>query len=142
MKLKLKVTKTLKRTLKIQAGGQEMERIDFIMACLTEHLRTNEKLWANKIESYKNLLIERQEGLKTLKDSFTDETPIEEKRERLKNYYKEHKMYRDIHSKNKKMENIILNLDENHYYGLMILAESRELTIEAYTINYLQTLCK
>lgn len=140
MKLKLKVSKSLKRDLKLKAVKVDQERTEFILKHLLDHIESNDQIWSGKIEAYLEILKERDLGLIALKESFTEETLLEDQRHALKAYYADHKMYRHIISKQKKLENIILTLNDESYYALRMMAEEKEMPIEAYTLQYLHTL--
>jgi len=137
MKLKLKITKHLKRQLKINASKMDQERTNYVLELLKQHITDNSSVWTSKVETYPQLLIDRKEGLEVLKASFTEDMPIEEQRAQLKEYYVTHHMYVNYYNKNKKYENLILTLEDNDYYALCLIGESKQESVEKYVADFL-----
>jgi len=143
MKLKLKLTKTLKRQLKESAVKQDLERNEYVIKELLNHIESKKSIWENKVEGYAEFLVSREENLLKLKESFEDsDIPLEEQRLRLKKYYNDNHMYREYTNKNRKLENLILNLEENQYYALQIIADDSQMTLESYAVTFLNYLIK
>lgn len=141
MKLKLKVVKVLKRELKVMAKKEDQERPDYIVNELKKLIEDKKDLWLDKVETYPALLIERQNNLAKLREELEEsEKSVEEQREILKVYYEAHHMYLDYDSKNRKFENLILNLEDTDYYALNIIADNNQRTIESFTVDYLNRL--
>lgn len=139
MKIKLKVSKKLKSELKGKAESNSVERKVYIQNLLEKHIGDNKSIWENKIEGYAEFLLEREEKLSALKIELdeNEEMSAKEKGSILKEFYKENKFFRTEINKNKKLENIIINLDDELYYALNILADNKELSIENYTVELL-----
>ena len=132
MKLKLKVSKQLKRALKQKATAMEMERTPYLLKVLHEHLKKC-NMDSSKVPEYKTFLDKRVVELEALKTQLEeDEVPTEEKRTQLKKFYETHHMYRHVQSKNRQLENIILTLEDDDYYCLMMLADQDKQTVENY----------
>lgn len=132
MKIKCKVSKQLKRALKHKAASQEMERTAYILQSLKAHTQAA-GISEDAVEAYKVFLEERTVNLNALKLALEDEhVEQEEKRQRLKEFYLTHHMYRPVVSKHRQMENIILQVDEMDYYILMMLADQSQQTVENY----------
>ena len=143
MKLKLKLSKTLKRQLKEQAALKEMERNDYVISVIKEHIQSKKELWQDTVEDYPAILEKRQSDLILLKESHEEkELPIEEIRAELKAFYNENHMYLDFENKNRKFENLILQLDETDYYALKIIADDSKVTLESYSVTFLHHLVK
>lgn len=137
MKIKLKVTKTMKRTLKIQAEKQLLERVDYTIALLKTHLSACESLWQAEVKEYPDVLKAREEALIALKATLEDAEPSE-RASQLKLFYEENHYYRDFTNKNRKLENLILPVDDDVFYGLSILAEKNAMTLHRYVVDLLQ----
>jgi|LGVE01.1.fsa_nt_gb predicted HicB family RNase H-like nuclease len=137
MKLKLKVSKTLKKSLKIKAEANELERNNYVIGLLQTLVDENKSLWVDQVEAYPELVAERQQGLEALKESFTEEISINEQRAQLKAYYTENHLYINIYSTKKKFENLMLPLEDNVYYALCILGEADKLSVEHFVIAHL-----
>jgi len=143
MKLKLKLSKTLKRQLKEQAALKEMERNDYVISVIKEHIQSKKELWQDTVEDYPAILEKRQSDLILLKESHEEkELPVEERRAELKAFYSENHMYLDFENKNRKFENLILQLDETDYYALKIIADDSKVTLESYSVTFLHHLVK
>lgn len=142
MKLKLKVTKNLKKNLKDLSNKVELERKDYVKAEVLSHIKENKKDWCERIDGYAEFLENRSKNLENLKAELAEDLEIssKEKQARLRNFYKENLMFDRPTNKNKKLENIIIDLDEHDYYALQILSENKEMTIEDYTVEVLQHL--
>lgn len=142
MKLKLKVSKTLKRDLKIKATSLNIERKEYVFNELMNYINTKNDLWKDKIDGYAEFVENRNAKLVELKISLeeNDEMSSIDKRTILINYYIENKMYRDIISKNRKLENIIIDLSEEDYNKAALISEYNGKTIESNTIDFLQRL--
>lgn len=143
MKLKLKVSKVLKRDLKVLAKKEEMERPDYVLSLLQTYISENKDVWQDKIDGYESFLSQREERLEKLKEELdlSDKT-IEEQRSELKAFYVNNHMYRAYDSQKRKFENIIVSLTDHDYYALMIIADKHETTIEVNTVAYLQRYVK
>lgn len=143
MKLKLKLSKTLKRQLKEQAALKEIDRVEYVLSVLKEHIQSKKELWQETVESYPALLEKRQSDLVLLKETLEEkDIPLEEKRAELKAFYSENHMYLDFKNKNRKFENLILQLDETDYYALKIIADDSKVTLESYAVTFLHHLVK
>lgn len=139
MKLKLKVTKTLKRALKEKAIEASMERVDFIHQVIMDHINAQKYLWEKDVATYPTLLMDRQKGLEDLKETLEESDLSKEVQlARLKAYYKEHHMYRVFYSKKRKFENIIIHLDDEIYFALCLIGEANMQAVETYTVNLLE----
>jgi len=136
MKLKLKVSKNLKRDLRKLAEGQEIERMTYILNTIEKHLEDNSTIWKPHIDEYPALLEKRQLELVSLKESLEEEEDST-KRATLKKFYQENHMYVDFISRQRKFENIIIPLSEQSYYGLCLLAEDKKMTVERFTVELL-----
>ena len=139
MKIKLKVSKTLKRKLKLNADEKSLDRKVFIKESLLKHIEEKKDEWSKRIDGYEVFINSRTENLKLLKEELADNEEISdyEKQKTLKAFYKEHFMFLTVINKNRKLENIIVDLEEEAFYALQILAENKEQTIETYTTDLL-----
>jgi len=143
MKLKLKVSKALKRELKVLASKKEMERPDFVITLLQTYIDDNKSVWEDKIKTYASFLVDREKNLEKLKLELEEsDKTIEEQRSELKAFYTANKMYRAYDSQKRKFENIIISINEEQYFALMIIADKNETTIESNTVSYLQRYIK
>lgn len=140
MKLRLKISKQLKRQLKISAG--EIERTDYVLDILKNYVSEHKPVNENDIASYKQFLEEREQGLMDLQaaQDQDEETSIDEKRKVLKAYYEAHHMYRTFYSNKRKYENLTLHMDEALYYPLMMLADEHKTTLENFVENLIHHL--
>ena len=136
MKLKLKVSKNLKRDLRKEAEKKDIERMDYILNIISDHLNETKDIWAAHVEAYPSLLEERQVALAALKERLVDEED-DIKRQTLKAFYQENHMYIDFVNRQRKFENLIIPLEENDYYGLCLLAENKKMTVERFTVDLL-----
>ncbi len=139
MKLKLKVPKTLKRNLKESAQKKSIERKVFVKEQILELIESKRSVWESKIDGYEEFLKDRDLRLNQLKQSLEEdeEKTIHEKRDILKNFYYEQKIFRYVLNKNRKLENIIIDLEDNEYYAIQILADDKEEAIETYVVDFL-----
>ncbi len=139
MKLKLKVPKTLKRNLKEIAQKKSIERKDYVKEQLLELIESKRSIWESRIDTYEEFLNERDSRLIKLKESLEEdeEKTVYEKRDILKNFYYDEKIFRYVQNKNRKLENIIIDLKDNEYYAIQILADDQEEAIESYVVNFL-----
>lgn len=134
MKLKLKIAKQLKRQLKVLSEKAQKERVDYVREFLLNHLQENKVDWDDKVKDYPQVLIKREEALKLLKEELeeSDKEP-DKKKAIMKAFYKDNHYYLDFVNKNRKLENLIIPLEDESYYGLRILAEKQCVTVEKYT---------
>jgi len=136
MKLKLKVSKNLKRDLRKLAEGQDVERMVYILNAIEKHLEDNSTIWKPYVDDYPALLEKRQLELIALKESLEEEEDSF-KRVAMKEFYQENHMYVDLMNKQRKFENLIIPLSEQLYYGLCLLAEDKKMTVERFTVELL-----
>lgn len=115
MKIKLNVTKDLKRNLKIKAEEKEIERNDYIYEIINNFVKENENVWVSKIES----IIKNE----TEEEELLHETKAKEAMKKTR----------------KKLQPIILNVDEKTYYALEILAETEEKSKEDLIVKMLNS---
>lgn len=142
MKLKLKVSKTLKRNLKELANAKSLDRKAFIKDAVLNHVNVNKEKWIDRIEGYDAFVITRVEELEKLRQELSENLELSnhEKQQTLIKFYKDNYMFIKAINRSKKQENIIIDLDEQTYYAMQILAENNEQTIETYTVEFLQHL--
>lgn len=134
MKLKLKITKTLKRHLRQIAEKSNKERNQFVQDLLESHLKENETVWLDRVADYPSLLDQRQQNLEALKLTLED-AEKEDRLSQLKTFYADNHMYREYNSKHRKLENLIIPLSETTYYALRILGENKGMSLERYVID-------
>lgn len=132
MKLKLKVSKKVKKDLKDIASKAEIERNEFVLKSFVNYIASHEDEWVNLVDGYPEFIVNRAKNLESLKEQLTENESItkEEQMSTLKAFYKDNKMFLPVVGKQKKLENIIVHLDEKMYYALQILAENRGMVIE------------
>ncbi|MCH4890924.1 hypothetical protein EZV73_25310 [Acidaminobacter sp. JC074] len=136
MKLKLKVSKNLKRDLRKEAEKKDMERMDYVLNIIREHLDETKDIWEAYVEAYPSLLEKRQIALAELKEKLVDEAD-DIKRQTLKAFYQENHMYIDFVNRQRKFENLIIPLEDDVYYGLCLLGENKKMTVERFTVELL-----
>lgn len=112
MKIKLSVTKVMKRTLKKQAEAKGIERNDYIYELITNFVNEKAAIWETEIE-------------KIIETAKLDGVELSEKARSA--------MKKTAH----KMQPIILNVDEKTYYALGIIANESGLTREALIVSFL-----
>lgn len=133
MKIKLKISKQLKRELKEQATALEVERTIFVVQELKKWADQNKESWENLVETYPSFVETREADYETLKEKLvSEEADSKDTTDQLRAFRIEHKMFPYIKSKNKKNENLILNVEEELYYALQILAELNNMCVENY----------
>ena len=113
MKIKLNVTKDLKRELKLKAEKKDLERNAFIYEIIEAYIKENEDLWLSEVDQ----LIEIANA---------DETSVEDKA----------KM--QMKKTTKKQQPIILNVEERTYYAIGIIAKEKNLSREELLIDLLK----
>lgn len=113
MKIKLNVTKDMKRALKKQAEAKDIERNEYIYQAIAAYVEEHAKLWEGEID-------------KILETAKLDGVDLSEKAKSA--------MKKTV----KKMQPIILNVDEKTYYALGIIASDQELTKEALVVSFLK----
>lgn len=94
--------------------------------------------WHDKVDSYPEVLLKREEALKKLKNEL-EESDLDDHRKKdiIKKFYKDNHYYIDFVNRNRKLENLIIPLTETAYYGLCLLAEKNGVTLEKYTSQLL-----
>jgi len=112
MKIKLNMTKDLKRILKQKAKEQEAERNDYIYAIIKDYVSQKEAVWGPKIETI-------------LEVSKLDEMSSEERAKT------------EMKKTTKKLQALILDVDEKTYYCLALIAKKSKTTKEQLLINLL-----
>jgi len=112
MKIKLNVTKDLKRDLKIKAKEKELDRNDYIYEVIKDFIKEEESVWVSEID-------------KIIEVANSDETANEDKAKG------------QMKRTTKKQQPIILNVDEKTYYALAIIAKNLDLKKEELLINKL-----
>jgi hypothetical protein len=112
MKIKINVTKDLKRELKLLAANDDVERIDYIYNLIASYIKKKEAVWIEKIDN----VIE-----------------VSEKNE----IAGEEKAKQNMQKTTKKLQPIILNVDERTFYALAIIAKKGKKTKEQLIINLL-----
>jgi len=112
MKIKLNVTKDLKRDLKLKAKEKELERNDYIYEIINNFVKEKESVWASKIEGI-------------IKNANSDEISNEDKAKG------------SMKKTTKKLQPIILNVDEKTYYALSIVAKKMKKPKEDLMVNLL-----
>lgn len=117
MKIKLNMTKDLKRILKDKAKEKDMERNDYIYQVIQEFLMNKEAVWGPKIQTI-------------LEVSKLDEISPEKRAKT------------EMKKTTKKLQALILNVDEKTYYCLAIIAKKSKTTKEQLLINLLSNISK
>lgn len=112
MKIKINITKDLKRELKLLAAKEELERNDYIYKIIAEYVAKKEAVWIDKIESI-------------LEVSAQNEVSAEEKAKQ------------SMPKTTKKLQPLILNVDERTFYALAIIAKKGKKTKEQLLINHI-----
>lgn len=125
MKVKLKVTKSTKRNLKLKAIEHKMTRKDYVRSKFIDHINAHKDLWCDKIKGYKASYEEKSKGLNDLLQSQVKNKAAtrNEKVEALRNYYEKNNIHMYQLPKNALHENIIFRLTEEEYFALHILAD-------------------
>jgi len=113
MKIKLNVTKDLKRELKLKAEKKDLERNAFIYEIIEAYIKENEDLWLSEVDQ----LIEIANA---------DETSVEDKAKK------------QMKKTTKKQQPIILNVEERTYYAIGIIAKEKNLSREELLIDLLK----
>lgn len=117
MKIKLNVTKDLKRDLKQKAKEKELERNDYIYEVINNFVKEKETVWVSKIEGI-------------IKNANSDEISNEDKaRDGMK-------------KTTKKLQPIILNVDERTYYALAIVSKKSKKSKEDLLVNLLTNIIR
>jgi len=113
MKIKLNVTKDLKRELKLKAEKKDLERNAFIYEIIEAYIKENEDLWLSEVDQ----LIEIANA---------DETSVEDKAKK------------QMKKTTKKQQPIILKVEERTYYAIGIIAKEKNLSREELLIDLLK----
>lgn len=138
MKLKLKVSKSLKRNLKKIAENHSVERKEYLLNAFKALLEANKEIWTGNIETYIETLKERENALESLKTSLLEsDISQDEKRDIMLKFYTDNKMYKTFNNKNKKLENIIIDFQDEDFYALKLIAENHSKTVEDYSVEFL-----
>ncbi|MBN2259925.1 MAG: hypothetical protein JW702_05250 [Clostridiales bacterium] len=117
MKIKLNISKELKRNLKIKASEKELDRNDYIYEIIENFLNEKESIWGPKIEHILEL-------------AYVDEISIEEKaRVAMK-------------KTTRKLQPLILNVNEKTFFALAIVAKKSKKTKEEMLVNLLTNVVK
>ena len=103
MKIKLSVTKDMKRALKKQAEAKGVERNEYICQLMASFVEDNVSVWESKID-------------KIVETAKLDGVDLSEKAKSA--------MKKTAH----KMQPIILNVDEKTYFALGIIASEQNMT--------------
>jgi hypothetical protein len=140
MKVKLKVTKTTKRNLKIKAIENKMTRKDYVKQLFIDHIEGHEDLWGDKINGYKESYEKKSLALNELLQYQlkNKEATRNENVEALRDFYKKNNIHMYNLPKNSIYENIIFRLTEEQYFALHILADLKNMALE----NYAEDLVK
>lgn len=117
MKIKLNMTKDLKRILKQKAKEKELERNDYIYEIIAEFISKKEAVWGPKIETI-------------LEVSKLDEMSPEERAKT------------EMKKTTKKLQALILDIDEKSYYCLALVAKKSKTTKEELLINLLTNITR
>jgi hypothetical protein len=112
MKIKLNISKDLKRNLKIKAKERELERNDFIYEIIFNLLKEKEAVWLPKIDN-------------VLDVANKEELTVEEKARK------------DMKKTTKNLQPLILNVDEKTFFALAIIAKKLKKSKEEMLINIL-----
>lgn len=113
MKIKLNVSKDLKRDLKTKGKEKELDRNDFIYEVINNYLEAEKSLWSSEIE----------EVLESVSSEEVDNELIAREN-----------MPKTI----KKQQPIVINVDLKTYYALDLIAISKEATKENLVIQQLK----
>ncbi|MBN2795869.1 MAG: hypothetical protein JXR88_10725 [Clostridia bacterium] len=132
MKLKLKIQKKLKRDLKLQAETQELDRAEYVAKSICAYLDTKTLLSDQEIMSLIQDQKEKEEALASYLITVEKNDALDEKEKtNLINQYKyEHLIFENQYSKNKKSENLIIELTEVYYYTCLSMAIQRKMGLE------------
>lgn len=115
MKIKLNMSKDLKRSLKQDALDKELDRNDYIYGIIKEYLSQKEAVWGPKLETI-------------LEVSKLDEISPEERAKT------------EMKKTTKKLQALILDVDERTYYSLALVAKKSKMTKEQLLINLLSNM--
>lgn len=132
MKLKLKIQKKLKRELKLQAETKELDRAEYVVKSLCTYLDTKTLLTEEAIQLLIQQENEKQEALDAylLKISENDAIDEKEKANLISQFKYEHFIFDNQYGKNKKTENLIIELPEAYYYTCLDMAIQRKMGLE------------
>ncbi len=117
MKIKLNISKDLKRDLKIEASKKDMERNDLIYEIINDLLKEKETVWLPKID---NILEVAQ----------SDELSGEEKAKK------------EMKKTKGKLQPLILNVDERTFYALAVISKKLKKSKEEMLINILSEITR
>ncbi|KDR93905.1 hypothetical protein SAMN02745945_01102 [Peptoclostridium litorale DSM 5388] len=115
MKIKLNITKDLKRDLKTLAAGNGMERSAFINEVIDDLIQRKEAVWISKIDAI-------------LKTASEDAVSLEDKAKSA------------MKKTTKKLQPMIINVDERTYIALAIIAKKSKTSKEEMLVNLLTDL--
>lgn len=117
MKIKLNISKDLKRDLKIEAAKKDMERNEFIYEVIQDLLKEKESVWLPKIDNI----------LEVVK---SDEISSEEKARK------------EMKKTKGKLQPLILNVDERTFFALAVISKKLKKSKEEMLINILSELTR
>lgn len=117
MKIKLNLTKDLKRDLKSKAIEKGIERNEFVYEMINSYILSQEAVWISEIDQ-------------VLEDVKSDEISYEKKAKA------------GMKKTTKKQQPLILNVDERTFYALEIIAEKSETSKEQLLIDLLSNIDK
>ena len=141
MKVKLKVTKTTKRNLKLRAIENKMSRKDYVRSKFVDHINGHKALWSDRIHGYKEAYEKKSQGLNDLLKSQlkNKDATRKENVEALRKYYEENNIHMYQLPQKQIFENIIFRLAEEEYYALHILADLEKKALENYAEDLIKT---
>lgn len=136
MKLKLRIRKDLKRDLKGLALKKDLERKELVEKLLEEFVNENKEIWMDDIEEF----IENTKKLEAeiVEINSNESLNDDEKKQSIKKIKEKYGLIRyNSTMLKKKTETLIINLGEQIYYGLLLIAEDHEMSIEQLGITVL-----
>lgn len=140
MKLKLRIKKDLKRDLKALAIKKEIERKEFVEQLLEEFVNENKEICMNDIEEFMIRITEnaKKSEAEIIEINGNESLNADEKAHSIREIKGKYRVIRYISKMSKKKtETLMINLEEQIYYGLLLIAEGNKMSIEQFVIKIL-----
>ncbi len=129
MKIKLNVSKDLKRQLKEKVADKELERNDFIYQVINHYIDEHKALWVSEIDE-----IMEAKKHQVAATNFELENNEEGKAE----FVEQAKSVDKLIKTSKKLQTIMLHVDEKTYFTLELMGKKMNQPMEELIINQLK----
>lgn len=132
MKVKLKISKQLKRALKFKADELEKDRIQYVQEAICAYLEQKGCLSETEIQSLQEELTKKVADLEAFVTATVSNENLEdhEKTNLIKQYKYENQIFDTHYSPNKRMENLIIDIEDPYYHTLVKMATERQKGLE------------